>query len=371
MAQHGIILLLFGPVLPEIMKTFEIGESLAGLMLGLGSLGFMAAPILAGTIADRRGVRWSLLLGLIVEIGFLTLLGFSPFLWLATAAIMILKFGAGFIETSLNVIPTLVRNERPGSLMNLVHMFFSVGALASPIIAGAILQATGSWRPVFWIAAAPTVLLLLAALRTRFPSNGHSGKLPSAGAAKSAMRAILRNRSVLLGAAVLFLYVGAEIAVSDWIVLYLQKKLAFGTLASTLGLSILWLGILAGRYLNSRLARQLSGKKLVLGAGALGLVSGLILLAVRTPVPAYLLLFVDGVAMSGIFPIVMAELNHRDPSLSGRVTGVLAVAASLGAVVFVPIVGAVAEWLGLTSALAIPAVLMGALGLLYLRVDEA
>ena len=37
MAQHGIILLLLGPVLPEIMKTFQITESITGIMLGIGS----------------------------------------------------------------------------------------------------------------------------------------------------------------------------------------------------------------------------------------------------------------------------------------------------------------------------------------------
>ncbi len=38
MTQHGIILLLVGPMVPNLMRTFEIGESMAGVLLGMGSL---------------------------------------------------------------------------------------------------------------------------------------------------------------------------------------------------------------------------------------------------------------------------------------------------------------------------------------------
>ena len=35
MAQHGIILLLVGPIVPNLMTTFGIRESMAGLLLVL------------------------------------------------------------------------------------------------------------------------------------------------------------------------------------------------------------------------------------------------------------------------------------------------------------------------------------------------
>lgn len=262
--------------------------------------------------------------------------------------------------------------------MNLVHMFFSVGALVSPVVVGVLLNAFDSWRPVFWLTMAPTAVLLFLAWKAPFPRTGRSGasaasmpappvRRPAGG---GAIRDILRNRSVLVGSVVLFLYVGAEIAVSDWIVLYLQKQLGLGILASSSGLTILWAGLLVGRYLNSLLARSRSGRQLVLAAGVLGVISGLCLLAARSVLPAFVCLFLLGLSMSGVFPIVMAELNSRDPSRSGRVTGVLAVAASLGAVVFVPIAGAAAEAVGLKFALGIPAVLMGIVGVLYLLVRD-
>ncbi|NOZ29736.1 MAG: MFS transporter [Chloroflexi bacterium] len=363
MAQHGIALVLMGPVLPSIMETFKVHESAAGLMLGLGSLGFALGPMVAGTITDRAGVKRALLLGLWIEALMLGLLGFAPaFRWIIITN-MLLHFFAAFVETSVNVMPTLIERRNAGSLMNIVHLFFSVGALVSPILAGMILKTTGSWRLVFWFVALPTILLALIAWRTPFPDQ-------RAGAAKTKrpvpLGTLLRDRSILLGALALFLYVGAEVGVSNWIVLYLKRRLGFATLASTSGLSVLWVGIMVGRYLNSRLARTRSSRELVLWAGVGGLFTGLGLLTARTPLMAYVWLGAIGLCMSGVFPNIMAELNGRDPARAGAVTGILTVGAAAGAMVSQPLLGVVAERMGLPVAMALPGIMMGLLTVAYL-----
>lgn len=363
MTQHGIVLLLMGPVLPAVIEAFQISESAAGLMLGMGSLGFTLGPIAAGTIADRAGTRWVLLLGLAAEIFLLVSFGFIPSFLLATLAYLVLYFAAAFVETAVNVIPALIERQQAGSLMNLVHLFFSVGAFVCPLLAGLILKATGDWRPVFWLTALPTALLLLLAWRVTFPP------LPIGSSASekpvAPIAALLRDRSILLGALALFLYVGAEIGASNWIVLYLQRELRFATLVATSGLSILWIGIMIGRYLNSLLARSRSSRELVLWAGIGGLVACLGLLTAHTPVTAYLWLGAVGLCMSGVYPNIMAELNGRDPTRAGAVTGLLTVAAATGAMIFQPLLGVVAQWLSLPMAIAIPGILMGLLAVVY------
>ncbi len=368
MTQHGIVLLLMGPVLPAVIEAFQISESAAGLMLGIGSLGFTLGPMAAGMIADRAGARWILLLGLAAEVILLGSFGFIPSFLLALLAYLALYFAAAFVETAVNVIPALIERQQAGSLMNLVHLFFSIGAFICPFLAGLILKATGDWRPVFWLTALPTALLLLLALRVTFPplpvDPGVQGKptMPIA--------VLLRDRSILLGALALFLYVGAEIGASNWIVLYLQRQLGFATLVATSGLSILWIGIMAGRYLNSLLAKRRSSRELVLWAGAGGLVACLALLTARTPVMAYVWLGAIGLCMSGVYPNIMAELNGRDPARAGAVTGFLTVAAAAGAMIFQPLLGVAAQWLSLPAAIAIPGVLMGLLAVAYLGAYE-
>ncbi len=368
MTQHGIILLLMGLVLPALIETFQISESAAGLMLGMGSLGFTLGPMAAGGLADRAGVKWVLLWGLVAEIVLLSLFGFASSFLLALVLYLSLYFAAAFVETAVNVIPALIERRQAGSLMNLVHLFFSVGAFVAPFLAGLILKATGNWRPVFWLTALPTVLLLLVTLRVTFPPRGTHAPVGEKLAVP--VTALLRERPILLGALALFLYVGAEIGASNWIVLYLQRRLGFATLAATSGLSIMWIGLMVGRYLNSVLARYRSSRELVLWAGAGGLITGLALLTARTPLMAYVWLGAIGLFMSGVYPHIMAELNGRDPARAGAVTGFLTVSAAAGAMIFQPLLGVVAQWLGLSLAIAIPGLLMGLLAVAYLGAVE-
>lgn len=357
MAQHGIIMLLAGALLPAMMETFNIREGSAGVLLGAGSVGFILGPMLSGLFSDRTGVRAAFIVGFVGEIAFLALMGLAPTFAVAVAAFFLLQVAAGFVETSLNIVPMLVGNGKTGSLMNLVHMFFSVGAFISPFLAGLLLQATGSWRPAWLLSILPTAILLLAVFLMRFPAMGKAEAV-AAGPRPSKM-SVLRERAILMGAIAMMLYVAAEFGASNWITLYLDRQLGFATLLATSGLSVLWIGLLVGRYINSRLALMRSSGELVWWSGLGGLVMGLLLLTAATPVMAYLWLFGLGLCMSGIYPNIMAELNGRNPERAGLITGFLAQSAGIGSALAQPAIGVVGERFGLTVGLSLVAILMG------------
>ena len=363
-AQHGIVLLLAGALLPAMMVTFGIREGAAGVLLGAGSVGFIIGPMLGGLLSDRAGVRAAFLVGLGGEIACLALMGLAPTFAVAVVAFFLLQVAAGFIETSVNIVPTVVGNGKGGSLMNIVHMFFSVGAFISPLLAGVVLQLTGSWRPAWLITIVPTVVLLGAVFVMRFPAAQKAEAM--AAAPKPSMLAALRERAILMGAIAMMLYVAAEFGASNWITLYLDKQLGFATLVATSGLSVLWIGLFVGRYINSRLALVRASAELVWWSGLMGVATGLLLLTARTPFMAYLWLFGLGLAMSGIYPNIMAELNGRNPERTGLITGFLAQSAGIGSAIAQPTIGVVGERLGLTVGFSLVAILMGLVSLVTL-----
>ena len=83
MLQHGFILLLLGPLVPEMMKSFGVGESTMGLVLSAGALGITVGPLISGMLIDRRGLKTTILLALGLETVLLVLFGFTSLLPLA------------------------------------------------------------------------------------------------------------------------------------------------------------------------------------------------------------------------------------------------------------------------------------------------
>ena len=81
MAQHGVVLMLIGPVLPDLMREFGVRGPLAGLLMSAGSFGFTVGPLVAGRIIDRRGVRAALIGGFCIELVVLAAFGTGLVAW--------------------------------------------------------------------------------------------------------------------------------------------------------------------------------------------------------------------------------------------------------------------------------------------------
>ena len=118
MAQHGVVLLLMGPVLPDLMREFGVRESLAGLLLSAGSFGFTVGPLFAGRLIDRRGVRVAMLVGLVIELAVLAAFGAVPAFAAAVALGFLLPYeipdlGDQSIEARHNLSPPGPAGPRP------------------------------------------------------------------------------------------------------------------------------------------------------------------------------------------------------------------------------------------------------------------
>ena len=356
MVQHGVALLIVGPLVPSLMEAFGIGEATTGFLLAMGSVGFLMGPLVAGTIIDRLNIRVALLVGLVLEIVFFALFGTAGLFALVIFANFMFHLGTSFVETSANVLPTLIpRKGSAHARMNLIHVFFSIGAFTGPFLVGLYIARYGVWRPVLFFALIPTILIMLWVAFARFPVR--SRHRDRAGRLLSDIAVVVRSRSAVFGAISLLLYVGAEVGLSAWIVYYLLQILGFSTILAASGLSILWIFIMIGRFLNSLLGNRFTAKTLVTVSGIGGCVGVLAFIFARSMPIAYMLLAWIGLCLSGVFPNIMAELNNREPGRTGTVTAVMSTGAAFGAAAFQWIVGIIADTVSLQAAFALLALL--------------
>jgi FHS family L-fucose permease-like MFS transporter len=178
---------------------------------------------------------------------------------------------------------------------------------------------------------------------------------------------LLKQARFAFGAASIFLYVGAEVAIGSLIVLYLEQPhvLAMGDLAAGKLIPLYWGGALVGRFIGSAALRLVSPGKL-LCFNALGAVALILISANATgDLAAYSLLAI-GLMNSIMFPTIFSLASEGLGARAAEGSGIICMAIVGGAVI-PPLTGRLADLSGsLSVALALPALcyaLIAAFGL--------
>jgi fucose permease len=336
-----------GLLVPSVAREVEDGFRQTDVGLGffylVTAVAYAAGSVLGGMATERVGRR--AILSLAVALLGVGLIGqgvtgdWGVFVIAGVAR----SAGSGAVDGGGNgLVLDLFQGARGGRL-NVLHLFFSLGALGAPFLLAARGVVGLSWQAVIvgsGVVALPLVVALvftdLADGRAQ-PHRGHGGQRSS----------LLALPLVVLAVAI-GCYVASEVGVSNWLVRFLAAAPA-ATATSALGL--FWAGLTAGRFVASRVADRFDHVGLAIAAS---LAAGIALLgAVLVPsLGASIALFaVVGFASGPIFPLIVAIGGERFPDRAAAVSGVMVAASVVGAVVYPPLMGVMSVTVGLPVAM--------------------
>jgi MFS transporter, FHS family, L-fucose permease len=167
--------------------------------------------------------------------------------------------------------------------------------------------------------------------------------------------ALLKRPRFGYGAACIFLYVGAEVAIGSFIVNYLMQADVLNLPEQSAGklISLYWGGALIGRFIGSGLLRVVS-PGLLLATVAAGAITLIAISANSTGELAGYSLLAVGLMNSIMFPTIFSLACEKLGPRAADGSGIINVAIAGGAVV-PAIYGALADQIGLAAALVIPA----------------
>ncbi len=168
--------------------------------------------------------------------------------------------------------------------------------------------------------------------------------------------ALLKRPRFGYGAACIFLYVGAEVAIGSFIVNYLMQAevLNLGEQEAGKLISLYWGGALVGRFIGSGLLRIVS-PGLLLATVATGAIALIAISANSTGVVAGYSLLAVGLMNSIMFPTIFSLACEKLGPRAADGSGIINVAIAGGAII-PAIYGALADQIGLAAALTLPAV---------------
>lgn len=339
----------FFPFLPIIAQGLNTSSVTVGRLISLRSLMGLASPLF-GVLADRRGYRFVMRLGLLGGgLGYLVV-GLSQTLWQAALGMILAGLGTfAFIPTLVAYLSSRLSYNRRGLGLGILEYAWAIAGIAGLFLMGLLIEAT-SWREPLLLLGGGLLVASWGYSRLPTTSTNHRQTEPPASRSttmvptrmmqvrhfldlgkngRSAWFSIAANGLIMFGAMSFFINYGS----------WLQADYGLG--AAALGRVALSLGVadLVGSVLVSLASDRLGQRRSVIGGAALAGLFFLVLPLLNVallPVLAGLLLARFGFEFA--FVCNMALMSEQIPSQRGKMLTVGA-AFSLMGTTFAGLVG--------------------------------
>lgn len=378
----GFITVMVDPLVPFLKDVFELDYFQAGFVQIAWFLAYFVFAIPLGKLLARVGYKKGILIGLaIAGLGCLLIFPAAEFriYGFFLVALFVIASGITLLQVAANpYIAVLGPPEGASSRLNLAQAFNSLGTTIAPLIAASfilstkvstaeeragmapdVLEATlaaeaASAQNPFLILAGFIVLLILIFVFVKLP------KILRENASSGTYAAVLKDKRLRFGALGIFVYVGAEVALSSWAVDYglnlgletivrdspvlsflgeiaawiKGKDLASMDAKSVVGVlvTLYWGGAMLGRFIGSVLMRKISPTRMLTVFGTIA--GALVLLSIfTTGTTAFVSMLAVGLFNSIMFPTIftLGISNLGDDAPLG--SGVLCSAIVGGAVI--------------------------------------
>ncbi|GAP09241.1 fucose permease [Bellilinea caldifistulae] len=326
----GVTVASFGPLLPELSVLNQVDLSRMGQIFTFYFLGSLISQILSGPFSDRFGEKPLMLAATLLLMVSVATLPFSHTFSLSLLLFSLTGLGGGAIVLATNVLIARVYADRSVSALNLLNLFFGVGAFLSPALVGLIAGQTGNGRQILWLVSALLALQVVLFGWLRIPP---PARTPQANAG-TGMRFLLRSRLVWLLAFLLMLYVGVENGFGGWITVYMQRTANLPYEQAALSASAFWLALTAGRLVTVGLGMRLSAMRILALSLGGALAGSLLMVLGRGNLPLSTAgILLTGFSFASIFPSTVSLSSAFFPEQAGRAMSIINGMASIGAMV--------------------------------------
>jgi MFS transporter, FHS family, glucose/mannose:H+ symporter len=319
-----------GPFLPEIARVVHLSIDRAGLIISATFTGYFVALICAGALSHRWSAQTILISAMVLFAAGMCGLAAAPRLPMLLCAGGLIGLGNGAIDVAANALVVDLNRDRLAAALNYLHVLFGIGALIGPVIVAFALARTIPYWWIFGFGAVACALVAVAlvsspAIEVRVAPEAGGGFIP-----------LLARPLIWVIGGVLFLYVGGETGIGTWLFLYLRTAARLGATIASSGVSLYWLGLIAGRIIGGRLAHRIGPRELTMLAGTVSALALVGLIAAPTwHGLAAAMVFLIGFGYGPVFPNMIAVGAARFPSQVGRMSSIVIAGGALGGV-FVP-----------------------------------
>ena len=305
-------------------RNINISPFQIGLLLTIQNVGFMLAVWISGTLADTHQKPKILLVGsLILAFSFFAFY-LTGIFWLNFLIMMLIGAGAGTYEGVTDAMLLDMHAERQSLHININHFFVTFGAI---IITVYMIFLDMDWRISLTQSAVVVLLLALFYAFMRLPTKNDQNE-----DYLQRIRILSRENLVVALFIATVLVVGVEVGTIGILTTYLMEMQGFAQTTSKVGLVTFLVGIAIGRIIVGFVSQKEQISNYILVLFGLAAIFFTFLFIVDLGQWSYMSIFLAGLGISALLPLIITLAGMVYPQMAGTVIGSIKVAIPVGGI---------------------------------------
>ena len=325
-----------------VKTDFGLSETLAGFIPTMVFFWFLLLSVPAAILMNKYGRKTMVQISNVITFVGMLIPFISYNLVTCLVAFAFLGIGNTIIQVSLNPLMTnVVKGEALTSALTAGQVVKAVCAFCAPFIAMFAANSLGSWKFLFPIFAAITLLSGLWLAFTKIPRE----EVTSEASSVPATFGLLKDTRILLLFLGIFFVVGIDVGTNTLAPKLLMERAGWAVEQAGTGASVYFIcrtvGALLGTVLLAKINDVLYFRANILVAA----VAVILLFFVKATVPMLVLIGCIGFFCSSIFSLIFSAAMKARPEKANEISGLMIVGVFGGAVI-PPAMGVLADAVG-------------------------
>ncbi|MEV7711685.1 MFS transporter [Streptomyces sp. NPDC088270] len=366
---NGLMLATWLVRIPTVKESTGLSAGTFGVVLTLPVVGSLLSMQLSRYLVPRTGTAGLLRLSVPVAAALLWAVGLSGNGIQLGATLLLFGLADGLLFVGMTTQGVEVEKRSGRSRMNAYHAAWSLGTLAGSLLGGLAIWAGAGTGTHLCMTGLLCLLLTMPAMASLLADRPDRPPSPSAESAPSGptRRSGSRRRSVLLLGCLGMACLVSQGAIEDWGAVYLREERSASPALASFAFIAFCATLVLGRLCGDALRDRLRVSILLRCCSALACL-GMLLVVVGPgiwwPLAGFALF---GAGLSVLDPVISSVAGHQVTADGETGTAASAVAdvatlSHTGLLIGPPCIGLLSQWTGLTSAIAIPALLVLGVG---------
>ena len=308
---------LVGIGVDRVSKDMSLSATLGQLIPSAAFLWFLLLSVPVGIMQARIGKRLMLNIGILV-----TALGLLvPFFIYSFSMVLfgfaLLGIGNTIVQVSANpLLVDVVPSNRVSSFLSFSQFVKAIGSMIGAPLAGYFALKFGDWKLLFLVFGLVSILTAIWLGMTRVDERKQEDIKVTFGSAFS----LLGNGFIFMMVMSIFVVVGIDVGFNSNSGQFLIKHFGIEQTAAESGRSVYFFGRMLGTFAGALLLTKISSRKFLMGTSFLGILALIAILAIPSAAAAWVLVFLIGMFVANIWPLVFSIAVEKYPNRSNEIT---------------------------------------------------